>query len=347
MKKLLAILLSVIMVLSLVACGNKTQDETPSNDDQQQNTETETKTIKVGLICIGDENDQGYTYNFIRGKEAATEALAAKGINVDWVVKYNIGEDSTCEDANIELAEEGCELIFNNSYGFEPFMLKVAPDYPEINYLIKMNSKTNLVKGSQDDPYSPQLYDLEAVLAMREAGVNIVGLGYTIYLGSEYESTMMAEAGELIAEAHAAGLLVVLWIYPRGKAVADEKDPDLIAGAAGVALCLGADFVKVNPPHEVEGQTSAEGLAIASKAAGRTGLVCAGGSKADANVFLTELHNQIHIGGACGNATGRNIHMRSTEEAIRLCNAISAITLGDWSVEDAEAVFRGEKTFAL
>ena len=61
MKKLLAILLSVIMVLSLVACGNKTQDETPSNDDQQQNTETETKTIKVGLICIGDENDQGYT----------------------------------------------------------------------------------------------------------------------------------------------------------------------------------------------------------------------------------------------------------------------------------------------
>jgi hypothetical protein len=39
--------------------------------------------------------------------------------------------------------------------------------------------------------------------------------------------------------------------------------------------------------------------------------------------------------------------MRSTEEAIRLCNAISAITLGDWSVEDAEAVFRGEKNFAL
>ena len=135
MKKLLAILLSVIMVLSLVACGTKTQDETPSNDDQQQNTETETKTVKVGLICIGDENDQGYTYNFIRGKEAATEQLAAKGINVDWVVKYNIGENSTCEDANLELAEEGCELIINNSFGFEEYMLKVAPDYPEIQFV--------------------------------------------------------------------------------------------------------------------------------------------------------------------------------------------------------------------
>ena len=126
MKKLLAILLSVIMVLSLVACGNKTQDETPSNDDQQQNTETETKTIKVGLICIGDENDQGYTYNFIRGKEAATQALAAKGINVEWVIKYNKGENDDCTNANIECAEEGCQLIINNSYGHEPFMLKVA-----------------------------------------------------------------------------------------------------------------------------------------------------------------------------------------------------------------------------
>ena len=130
MKKLLAILLSVIMVLSLVACGNKTQDETPSNDDQQQNTETETKTVKVGLICIGDENDQGYTYNFIRGKEAATEQLAAKGINVDWVVKYNIGENSTCEDANLELAEEGCELIINNSFGFEEYCSRSRPTIP-------------------------------------------------------------------------------------------------------------------------------------------------------------------------------------------------------------------------
>lgn len=223
-----------------------------------------------------------------------------------------------------------------------------AMDYPEINYLVKVNSKTNLVKGAQDDPYSPQLHELDAVLAMRDAGVNIVGIGYTIYLGSEYESTMMAEAGELIAEAHAAGLITVLWIYPRGKAVGDrEKAPETIAGAAGVALCLGSDFVKVNPPVATEEATSAENLHIASVAAGRCGLVCAGGSKADANEFLSNLYDQIHVGGACGNATGRNIHMRSLDEAVRLTNAISAITLADASVEEAEAVFRGEKTFSL
>ena len=259
------------------------------------------------------------------------------------------GEGIDISDSSPEhLFEIGSKGTIGVLAGQRGLIARYAPDYPSINYLVKMNSKTNLVKVDQLDPYSPQLYDLEAVLAMREAGVNIVGLGYTVYLGSEFEAQMMQEAGELIAEAHAEGLIVVLWMYPRGKAVTDEKAPELIAGAAGVALCLGADFVKVNPPHEgADGETSAEGLAIASRAAGRTGLVCAGGSKADPEVFLSDLYDQIHIGGACGNATGRNIHMRSTDEAVRLCNAISAITLGDYAVADAIAVFEGAQEFSL
>ncbi len=124
-KRLLALLLAVVMIFALAACGG------PGGEDDGK--------IKVGLICIGDENDQGYTYNFIRGKEAATETLKKKGIDVEWIVKYNIGEDSTCEDANIELAEEGCDIIINNSYGFEPFMLKVAPDYPDITFIACTN----------------------------------------------------------------------------------------------------------------------------------------------------------------------------------------------------------------
>ena len=222
-----------------------------------------------------------------------------------------------------------------------------ALDYPEINYLVKMNSKTHLVKTSQEDPYSPQLTSFEAVGELIANGVNVVGIGYTIYLGSEYESQMMAEAAELIAQAHAAGLIVVLWIYPRGKAVTAEKDPDLIAGAAGVALCLGADFVKVNPPKGDDEKSSAEKLKEAAMASGRTGLVCAGGSTVDAHTFLTQLWEQIHVGGATGNATGRNIHQRSLDEAVRLTKAISAITLGDWSADDALAVFNGEKDFAV
>ena len=105
--------------------------------------------------------------------------------------------------------------------------------------------------------------------------------------------------------------------------------------------------MKVNPPKATDEATSAENLAVASAAAGRTGLVCAGGSTVDAETFLTQLHDQIHIGHACGNATGRNIHQRSLDEAVRLTKAISAITLADYSVADALAVFKGEKDFAL
>jgi class I fructose-bisphosphate aldolase len=182
-------------------------------------------------------------------------------------------------------------------------------------------------------------------LDLRANGVNVVGIGYTIYLGSEYESQMLAEAGQLIADAHALGMIVVLWMYPRGKAVANEKDAHLIAGAAGVALTLGADFVKVNPPKGDDHASSAEQLKQAAWASGRTGLVCAGGSTVDAETFLSQLYDQIHLGGAIGNATGRNIHQRSLAEAVRLTKAISAITLGDWSVADALAVFKGEKDF--
>ena len=152
-KRILALFLAGAMTLSLAACSGGSGNSTPAPADTTAPADTSApadttepaKTVKVGLICIGDENDQGYTYNFVRGKEAATEALAAKGIEVEWVVKWNIGEDSGCEDANIELAEEGCDLIINNSYGFEPYMLKVAPDYPEVEFI----SCTN--QGSWND----------------------------------------------------------------------------------------------------------------------------------------------------------------------------------------------------
>jgi DhnA family fructose-bisphosphate aldolase class Ia len=258
------------------------------------------------------------------------------------------GEAISPDDGDPEhLFRIGSQGVVGILAGQRGLIAAYAPDYPEINYLVKMNSKTHLVKTSQEDPYSPLLYDLDAVLDLRDNGVNVVGVGYTIYLGSEYESQMMAEAGRLIAEAHAEGLIVVLWMYPRGKAVANEKDAHLIAGAAGTALCLGSDFVKVNPPKGDESGTSAEKLKEAASSSGRTGLVCAGGSTVDAGKFLAQLYDQIHVGGAVGNATGRNLHQRSLDEAVRLTKAISAITLADADASSALAVFEGREDFSL
>ena len=202
--------------------------------------------VRVPADVMPEARDE-YITNYLKAtRETGRLMLFACDQKIEHLNKDFYGEGIDIADLDPEhLFKIGSEGVCGVLAGQRGLVAQYAADYPEINYLIKMNSKTNLVGTKQEDPYSPQLYDLDAVLAMKEAGVNIVGLGYTIYLGSEYEATMMAEAGELIAQAHANGLIVVLWIYPRGKAVTAEKDPDLIAGAAGVALCLGADFVKV------------------------------------------------------------------------------------------------------
>lgn len=216
---------------------------------------------------------------------------------------------------------------------------RYGADYPDVPYLVKLNSKTNLVGTSQQEPSSGLLTTIEQVVRFRKtSGLKIVGIGYTIYLGSEAEAEMLTAAANAVFEAHQNGLVTVLWIYPRGKAVRDEKDPHLIAGAAGVAACLGSDFVKVNPPKK-EGASSVELMKEATMAAGRTRVVCAGGSSVDGEVFLKQLWEQIHIGGCAGNATGRNIHQKSLDEAVRMCNAIYAITVQDASVEEAVKIY--------
>ncbi len=208
-------------------------------------------------------------------------------------------------------------------------------DYAQIPYLVKLNSKTNLVKTSQSDPFSRQWFDIQQVVDFRDSsGLKILGVGYTVYPGSEYEADMLRHAAQVVYHAHQHGLITVLWMYPRGKAVKDERDPHLIAGAAGVAACLGADFVKVNYPKK-EGCESKEILKEAILAAGRTKVICAGGTSKDVEQFLLDLHDQIYISGAGGNATGRNIHQKSLGEAIRMCNAIYAITVEEASVQEA------------
>lgn len=214
-------------------------------------------------------------------------------------------------------------------------------DFPHVPYLVKVNSKTSMIKVSQTDPVSKILWPVSKVAEFKKnSGLKILGVGYTLYLGSEYESVMMEEAAQVIYEAHQHGMVSVIWCYPRGKAVTDEKSAEVIAGATGTVACLGSDFVKVNTPKK-DGMTPAEALQQAVKAAGRTKVVCAGGSSGDAETFLKTLHDQIHIGGTAGNATGRNIHQRPLGEAVRFTNAIYAVTVENKSVEEAMQIYKG------
>ncbi len=226
--------------------------------------------------------------------------------------------------------------------------------FPSINYIVKMNGKTDLVKTEQRDPLSRQLWTIDQLVSFKKnSGLSIVGIGYTLYPGSVYEPQMLHEAAQLIYEAHQHGLIAILWMYPRGNAVKNERDGSLIAGVAGLAAALGADFAKINTPtfgvgvprNEVtwgsSNKNSYEWLQIAAQAAGKTKLIISGGAKTTTQVFLQELYDQIHKGNVAGCATGRNIHQRSLQEAVALTQAMHGIIYENKSVEEVINLIKG------
>lgn len=231
---------------------------------------------------------------------------------------------------------QGTIGVLAGQYGL---ISRYARDFPDTPYLIKMNSKSHMVKVSQRDPVSMAMCDMDDVSNLILNGVNVVGIGYTIYVGSEFESDMLSEAAMLIAEAHQRGLIAVTWIYPRGGGVPDEKDAQLISGAAGVACAIGADFTKVNYPAEFEGMSKPESLAVAVEAAGRTGLICSGGGSLPPRDFLQRLWEQVNISGVRGAATGRNIHQKPTDSAVRMVAACHSIICAGADVDTALALF--------
>ena len=251
--------------------------------------------------------------------------------NGDFVGK-NIAADDADPEHLFKIAKLGKIGVFAAQLGL---IARYGMNYKTVPFLVKMNSRSNLVKTKQAEPYSGLLTTVDEVMEVKnQHKLKILALGYTLYLGSEYEALMLREAQYCVEQAHKNGLLAVLWIYPRGKAVKDELDPHIIAGAAGTACSLNADFVKVNYPQG-KGLKSAEIFKEAIKAAGRTKVICSGGPSVDVKLFLQTLHDQIHISGAHGNATGRNIHQKNLKEAVKMCEAISAITLKNKTVEQA------------
>jgi fructose-bisphosphate aldolase/6-deoxy-5-ketofructose 1-phosphate synthase len=295
-----------------------------------------------------------YIRNYLKATKETGRLMLFAGdqkiehLNDDYIGTTNEGYQISPDDADPEhffrIASKGTIGVFAAQLGL---IARYARDYPKVNYLVKMNSRSPLVKKEQAEPISLTLVDFADVLNLKENGVNVVGIGYTIYLGSEQEAYMFSEAGRLATLCHQHGMLAVFWMYPRGQAVIDEKDPHLVAGAAGAAVCLGADFAKVNYPEKkgLDARARAVAFREAIRAAGETRIITSGGSSRDVKLFLQETYDQIHISGAMGNATGRNIHQKPLKEAIRMCDAISAITLGDKSVDFAYKVYLGREKF--
>lgn len=146
-KKLLSVVLAVSMVGMLAAgCGSSSSSGSSSSADTAAAGETATAAatttskagapvakddVKVGVIYVGDENE-GYTEAHMAGIAQMKEDL---GLSDDQVIeKTNIAEDESCYDAAADLADQGCDIIFANSFGHETYMLQAAADYPDVQF---------------------------------------------------------------------------------------------------------------------------------------------------------------------------------------------------------------------
>ena len=117
MKKFVAMLLALVMVFALCACGDKPQD------DKQDKA-----AVKVGFICLHDENST-YDKNFI---DAAKAACKNAGLSEDqYIIKTNIPENQDCYNAAAELVDAGCTVVFADSFGHEDFMIQAAKEFKD------------------------------------------------------------------------------------------------------------------------------------------------------------------------------------------------------------------------
>ena len=183
-------------------------------------------------------------------------------------------------------------LVFHEGLGSKYY--QNVPNLPPL--IIKLNGKTSF----HEEPYSPQLCTVAKAI---ELGAKAVG--YTIFVGSEHEAKMMQEFSLIEDEAHAKGLKVIAWMYPRGKHVqGKENSREVVAYAARLGLELNADSVKL--PYTGD----RESFSWVVEWAGRTKVLVQGGAKQDENMFLAEVKDIMQTG-AAGMAVGRNIWQSS------------------------------------
>jgi class I fructose-bisphosphate aldolase len=193
------------------------------------------------------------------------------------------------------------------------------PSYEDdVNLLAKLNGTSNLWMGEPDSAVNWSV-DYAA-----EVGADAIG--FTMYGGSNKEVEMAEEFRKAQEKAREHDLPVVMWSYPRGQGLKNDKKPDTIAYAARQALELGADIAKVKYPG------GSDDMAHAVEMAGPTEVVMSGGSKTSDRDFLETVKGAIDAG-AKGLAVGRNVWQRENPAAF--LDGLEAVIYEETSVEEA------------
>ena len=141
LKKILSVALALVMIASVavmaVSCSNSVNDDNDKQDTQGtdasdgKNNADDDKSFKVGFIFLHDKNST-YDLNFMNAVEAAQKALNLTDSQV--IMKTNVPEGQECFDACEDLVEQGCSLIFADSFGHEPYMIEAAQKYKDVQF---------------------------------------------------------------------------------------------------------------------------------------------------------------------------------------------------------------------
>lgn len=243
------------------------------------------------------------------------------------ILAYDQGLEHGPTDFNDKNVDPNYILEIANKGKFNGIVLQkgIAEKYykGKVPLILKLNGKTNLVKN---EPVARQLCSVKEAI---ELGAKAVG--YTIYVGSVHESEMFKEFEKIEEEAHKHGLPVIVWMYPRGKAIKNELARDTLAYAARIGLELGADIIKMKYNH------NPNDLKWIIKSAGKTRVVIAGGLKEDKKKFLADV-KEVMKAGASGLAIGRNIWQY--REPLKMARAVREIIFNDILVEKALKILK-------
>jgi fructose-bisphosphate aldolase, class I len=232
--------------------------------------------------------------------------------------------------------ESGC-----NAYAAPLGSLEAAVDdfVGDIPLILKTNNHDTLL--DEKDPISAITSGVEDALRL-----GCVAVGFTIYPGSAERTEMYGQLRELTAEAHSAGLAVVVWSYPRGNGISKEGETaiDVVTYAAQIAAQLGADIIKVKLPsahvelpeaqkvyqkYEIPVATLAERVqnVVQSSFNGRRIVIFSGGATAGDEQVFNEAR-AIRDGGGFGSIIGRNSFQRKKEDAVKFLGTIMGIYEG-------------------
>ena len=151
--KILALVLSLCMVIGcFAACDNTADDETLTDGnatagdvtdgnvsdgnatagDAADDVALDYSNIKVGFIFLHAPTDSTYDKNFMNAVE---EVQATLGLSDDQViVMSDIAESEACYEAAMDLVDQGCNIVFGDSFGHEDYLIQAAQECPDVQF---------------------------------------------------------------------------------------------------------------------------------------------------------------------------------------------------------------------